>query len=207
MKTRSPSFKGFHNSDIYAAQRVAVLLDVQSLYKECKKAYSQDHRVQYEPLVDGIVGDRCLVRAIAYLQYRGDESETHRFQKSLFHKGIETKSKPMVDYQNMFLSWSVQMALDALLLKDKIDSVIFVTHDMNLADAFPVLEAHGVGVEVWGFESSLGHMLKAAAGKFYYLPEEVVDARPRRSFGENRESFYDGDEGEGVPTSDAPDRG
>ncbi len=53
------------STDYYSTQRVGIFIDVQNLYHSAKNLYRA--RVNYQELIKNLVGDRQLIRAIAYV--------------------------------------------------------------------------------------------------------------------------------------------
>ena len=74
----------------HQAQRVGVFIDTQNLYHSAKHLYKS--RVNFQKVLEEAVGDRVLVRAIAYVisTEAGDETA---FFDALTKIGIETKVK------------------------------------------------------------------------------------------------------------------
>ncbi|MEK7201509.1 MAG: NYN domain-containing protein, partial [Patescibacteria group bacterium] len=74
----------------HPAQRVGVFIDTQNLYHSAKHLYKS--RVNFAAVLEEAVGDRVLVRAIAYVisTEGGDEKN---FFEALTKIGIETKVK------------------------------------------------------------------------------------------------------------------
>lgn len=159
--------------EIFMGQRVAVFLDIQSLFYACRDAHGEDARLDYGPLLEWVVGDRVLTRAIAYLRYNR-ESDTHGFHQALNNKGFEVKSKPAKDHRDRNLTWTVGMCLDILRANEKIDMAIVLTHEEEFADALQHLSTAGIPVEVWGFKDQLGSGLKQNAAKFLFIPDRCV---------------------------------
>lgn len=166
-------------NELFVGQRVAVFMDVQSLYYGCKDAHGEWHRIMYGPLLEEIVQERTLVRAIAYLRYHR-EADTHGFHRALNQKGFEVKSKPAYDSNKQPQSWAVGMTLDILDMRDKLDLAIVLTQEGDFADSITHLSERGIPCEVWGFEKGLSHALKQNAAKFHFIPSDVVEDKPPR---------------------------
>lgn len=158
---------------VFSGQRIAVFLDIQSLYYACKDIHGPNARIDYGSFLDYIVGERVLVRAVAYLRYNR-ESDTHSFHRALNGKGFEVKSKPSRDYRDRPLTWTVGMALDIVQASSKFDLAVVVTHEEEFVDALPGLISMGVPVEVWGFEPQMSSGLKQNASKFMFIPSSAV---------------------------------
>jgi uncharacterized LabA/DUF88 family protein len=74
----------------HPAQRVGVFIDTQNLYHSAKHLYKS--RVNFAKVLEEAVGDRVLVRAIAYV-ISTESGEESAFFDALTKIGIETKVK------------------------------------------------------------------------------------------------------------------
>lgn len=164
-------------SELFVGQRVAVFMDVQSLYYGCRDAHGEDGKVMYGPLLEEVVQERTLVRAAAYLRYLR-EADTHGFHRALNQKGFEVKSKPAYDSSGSIpQSWAVGMTLDILDMRDKIDLAIVLTQEQDFTESIYHLSERGIPIEVWGFEGGLSHSLKQSAAKFHFISNDVVKTK------------------------------
>src|SRR5882672_6042723 len=97
----------------HPAQRVGVFIDTQNLYHSAKHLYKA--RVNFANVLAEAVGDRVLVRAIAYVinTESGDESA---FFDALTKIGIETKAKDLQIFADgaKKADWDVGIAIDAV---------------------------------------------------------------------------------------------
>lgn len=147
------------------SQRTSLFVDVQSLFLACKDIGSVT--IDYDALLKEVIGERPCARAVAYAQYN-QEADVHGFSRALYEKGFEVKAKPLRDFKNELLTWSIGISLDMVEMVGKTDVIVLVSHDPDFEDTLRYLSSKGVGVEVWGFESALG-VLKHSAGKFHFL--------------------------------------
>jgi uncharacterized protein (TIGR00288 family) len=144
-------------------QRVGIFIDTQNLYHSAKNLYSA--RVNFGQIVkDGVQG-RALIRAIAYV-ITTESGEEKSFFEALEKVGIETKTKNLQIFSSgsKKADWDVGMAVDAIKLAPKLDTVILVTGD---GDFIPLVEYlkinEGCQVEVISFgKSSSGKLIEAA---------------------------------------------
>lgn len=147
-------------------QRVGVLIDAQNLYHSAKNLYGS--KVNFGNLVKEAVAGRILIRAIAYvITTEGREEDS--FFEALGKMGIETKTKDL----QVFLGgakkadWDVGLAVDAIRLASKLDTIVLLTGD---GDFIPLVEylklTYGVQVEVMSFGKSSSGKLKEAADEF-----------------------------------------
>lgn len=129
--------------------RVLVLADVSNLFYTVKKNLSA--RLDYEKLLSVALNGRELYRAIAYgIQIDGSEA----FINVLKNIGFETKFKPPKIWFGTDskpatkADWDVQMAVDAIKFTDRIDAVILLSADGDLAPCLEYIKFKGVRTEV-----------------------------------------------------------
>ncbi|MFB6295584.1 MAG: NYN domain-containing protein [Halobacteriales archaeon] len=158
--------------DVHPAQRVGVLADSQNLYHTAQSLHSRN--VDYAGLLEAAVGDRSLVRAIAYV-VRTDSEEEERFFEALTDIGFETKVKPIRTYADgsKKADWDVGMSLDAVTLADHVDAIVLCTGDGDFTRLCSHLRHEGVRAEVMAFRQSTAESLIEAADAFVDLNEEA----------------------------------
>ncbi|MEK7101087.1 MAG: NYN domain-containing protein [Patescibacteria group bacterium] len=155
----------------HPAQRVGVFIDTQNLYHSAKHLYKS--RVNFQNVLEEAVGDRVLVRAIAYVisTEGGDEKN---FFEALTKMGIETKVKGLQIFSDgaKKADWDVGIAIDAVKLAPKLDTVILATGDGDFVPLIEYLENDGCQVEVISFGKSSSQKLKEAAHAFTDMCED-----------------------------------
>ena len=155
----------------HQAQRVGVFIDTQNLYHSAKHLYKS--RVNFQKVLEEAVGDRVLVRAIAYVisTEAGDENA---FFDALTKIGIETKVKGLQVFSDgaKKADWDVGIAIDAVKLSPKLDTVIIASGDGDFVPLIEYLDMHGVQVEVISFGKSSSAKLKEAAHAFTDMCDE-----------------------------------
>jgi len=155
----------------HEAQRAAIFIDTQNLYHSAKKLYQA--RVNFNQVVRDSVVDRQLIRAVAYV-VTTESGEEQSFFEALGKLGIETKTKDL----QIFLGgakkadWDVGMAIDAIKMAPKLDTVILATGD---GDFVPLVEylriKEGCRVEAISFGKSSSSKLKEAVDNFIDIDE------------------------------------
>lgn len=155
------------------SQRIAVLVDVQNMFYTAR--HQKSGKVNYSKLLDYIVGDRDCVRAIAYI-LRSPGVDQASFLSVLAQFGYDTKVKDLRVKSTgvSTTSWDVGMAVDAITLSGKVDSIVFVTGNGSIAPAIPALRNSGVRVEVCAFSGSISSDLTNLADDYYFIPEDVL---------------------------------
>ncbi|MEK7118578.1 MAG: NYN domain-containing protein [Patescibacteria group bacterium] len=153
-------------------QRVGFFIDTQNLYHSAKNLYS-DARVNFGAMVKNAVGGRKLVRALAYVisTKTGEESS---FFEALEKIGIETRSKELQEFWGgaKKADWDVGIAVDAIRLAPKLDTVILATGDGDFIPLVEYLQNQGCQVEVVSFGKSTSGKLKEAADDFFDLSDD-----------------------------------
>ncbi len=154
-------------------QRVAVLVDVQNLYYSAKNLYRA--RVSYKNLLNTLIHKRILVRAIAYV-INADESRENDFFEAINNAGFEVKEKKLQIFYDGAKKgdWDLGMAMDAIRLGNKVDSIILVSGD---GDFIPVVnylqQALGCLVEIAAFKRTANNDLIAMADDFINIEEHT----------------------------------
>lgn len=156
----------------HKAQRVAVFIDTQNLYHSARHLYNA--RVNFGDVVREAVGERSLVRAVAYV-ISTESGDEQAFFEALGKVGIETKTKDLQIFAGgaKKADWDVGLAIDAVSLAPKLDAVILVSGD---GDYVPLVEylqlTEGCQVEVVAFGRSTSAKLIEAADHFTNLDDE-----------------------------------
>ncbi len=152
-------------------QRVGVFIDTQNLYHSAKNLYHAN--VNFGQVLNDVVAERALIRAIAYL-ITTEGGEEKGFFEALEKIGIETKSKPLQIFGSgaKKADWDVGLAIDAIKLAPKLDAVIIVSGDGDFAPLVEYLKTHeGCQVEVAAFGKSTSSKLLEVCDDFLDLDE------------------------------------
>ncbi|MBX2866485.1 NYN domain-containing protein [Candidatus Kaiserbacteria bacterium] len=152
-------------------QRVALFIDTQNLYHSAKNLYRA--KVNFDAIVKAAVGDRKLVRALAYV-VNTESGEEKPFFEALEKIGIEVKTK---DLQIFFggakkADWDVGMAIDACKVADKVDAIIIATGDGDFIPLVEYVRSHGAQIEAITFGRSASSKLREFVDDFIDLDEE-----------------------------------
>ncbi|NQV88295.1 MAG: NYN domain-containing protein [Parcubacteria group bacterium] len=156
-------------------QRVGIFIDAQNLYHCAKNLYGA--RVNFGAIVKEALGGRALIRAVAYVitTESGDEKN---FFEALEKVGIETKTKNLQIFSSgsKKADWDVGLAVDAIKLAPKLDTVVIVSGD---GDFIPLVEYlrtnEGCQVEAISFGKSTSSKLIESVDDFLDL-----DTNPRK---------------------------
>ncbi|GAB4286264.1 MAG: NYN domain-containing protein [Candidatus Dojkabacteria bacterium] len=164
-------------------QRVAVLVDVQNLYYSAKNLYSA--KVNFKKLLDICVQDRILTRAIAYVINANPEGGENEFFEAVNTAGFETKEKPLQTFVDGTKKgdWDVGIAMDAVRLSSKVDSIILCSGDGDFLPVVTYLQQSGCLIEIVAFERTANKDLIEMADDFINLEDygKNVMFRERKS--------------------------
>ena len=156
----------------HKSQRVGIFIDTQNLYHSAKNLYKA--KVNFGQVVKEAVAGRQLIRAIAYV-IRTESEEEKGFFDALNKLGIETKVKDIRVFAGgaKKADWDIGMAIDAVAMGQKLDTIILATGD---GDFVPLVEylkyTYGVQVEVIAFGKSSSGQLREAVDDFIDICED-----------------------------------
>lgn len=153
----------------HKAQRVGIFIDTQNLYHSAKNLYHA--KTNFGAIIKEALDGRVLVRAIAYVATTegGDEKA---FFDALSKVGIETRTKPLQIFVGgaKKANWDIDLAMDAVRLAPKLDTVIIVSGDGDFVSLIEYLkQTHGTQVEVVSFGKSSSQKLIEASDDFLDL--------------------------------------
>lgn len=147
------------------AQKLIVLFDVQNMYYSAKQLFHA--KVNFKAILDEAVMGRNLIRAIAYV-IKTDIKEESQFHDALENMGIEVKAKDIQIFYGGAKKgdWDIGIAMDAVRLSPKVDTVVLVSGDGDFKELASYLKAHGCRTEVISFSSTTSSLLKQEADLF-----------------------------------------
>lgn len=155
----------------HKAQRVGIFIDTQNIYHSAKNLHHA--KANFGAIIKDVLDGRVLVRAMAYV-VTTESGEESAFFGALEKAGIEIRSKPL----QIFLGgakkadWDVGLAVDAISMAPKIDSVIIFSGDGDFVPLVKYLQnTHGCQVEVVSFGKSSSARLIEAADDFLDLDQ------------------------------------
>jgi uncharacterized LabA/DUF88 family protein len=155
----------------HSSQRVGIFIDAQNLYHSAKNLYHA--RVNFGTVIKEALGERSLIRAIAYV-ISTESGEENNFFEALAKMGIEAKTKDLQIFSSgaKKADWDVGLAMDAVKMAPKLDAVILVTGDGDFCPLVEYLQnTHGCQVEAVTFGKSASAKLKEVVNDFLDLDE------------------------------------
>jgi uncharacterized LabA/DUF88 family protein len=164
-------------------QRVLVLFDVQNLYYSAMQFYKT--KVNFKEILATAVAGRKLIRAIAYV-IKTDIKDEVNFHEALNKMGIEVKAKDIQIFSTGAKKgdWDIGIAMDAVRLSEKADTIVLVSGDGDFAELLRYLKSHGCRCEVIGFHQTISKFLRDEADDVIDLSKNtgkfLIRARPLR---------------------------
>ncbi len=153
-------------------QRVGIFIDTQNLYHSAKNLYKA--RVNFGNVVEDGLAGRSLIRAIAYV-ITTESGEEQGFFEALGKMGIEAKTKDLQIFAggSKKADWDVGLAVDAIKMAPKLDTIIIVSGDGDFVPLVEYLKTNeGCQVEVMAFGKSTSAKHKEAADDFIDLYQD-----------------------------------
>jgi len=154
-------------------QRVVVFVDVQNMYYSARREFGQN--LSYAMLLRKCVGNRTLVRAIAYLIERDGVNQTS-FLNVLHYSGYEVRLRNKMEHGDgsSKAEWDVGMTLDMLKAAGKVDTIVVASGNGVFADVAPMIQARGTKFECCSFRQSVSKELLQAVDAYHFLDQEDI---------------------------------
>ncbi len=163
--------------------RVMVFVDVRNVVKGLQKTMEGFSRVDFEAMVEELVGKRELVAAYAFdgMPNPKNPDAGTAFHKHLQNEGFRLRVRDSYDSENhaqkqVDMAMGIEMVLQAR--QNSFDVAIIVSGDSDFVPALEAMQAMGKTVEVAAFHSSCGAPLRRGADiytKLDSLPIVIVD--------------------------------
>ncbi len=155
-------------------QRVGIFVDVQNLYYSARNIYQA--RVNFNEVLSESLGNRRLIRAIAYV-VKADMPEEQSFFDALEKAGFEVKAKDLQTFAggSQKGDWDVGIAMDIIKQMNKLDVVVLASGDGDFAPLLEYLQMTGQLTETVAFGKSTSSKIKELTDNFIDLDED-----PRR---------------------------
>ncbi len=155
-----------------AEQRVGLFVDVQNFYYTARNVYNA--RVNFTNILKEAVGDRPLVRAIAY-GIKADMPEESTFFDALKKAGFEVKLKELQTFYGGAKKgdWDVGIVMDIIKLVPKLDVVILASGDGDYIPLLEYLQIQGVRVELVSFGKSTSSKMREIVDSYLDLDTDI----------------------------------
>ena len=152
-------------------QRVGVLVDIQNLYYSARVIYKK--KVNFGALLKAVVGERKLIRAVAY-GIKTLEGQEEKFFEALEKQGFEVKTKDLQIFAGGAKKgdWDVGIAIDAIKMSKNLDAIVLISGD---GDYIPLVKyvqsTTGCRVEGAAFLESTSNKLVEELDDFVNLSD------------------------------------
>jgi uncharacterized LabA/DUF88 family protein len=156
---------------IYKDQRVGVLVDIQNLYYSARVLHKK--KVNFGQVLKSAVGDRKLIRAIAY-GIKTLEGQEEKFFEALQKVGYEVKTKDLQIFPGGAKKgdWDVGIAVDAIKMSKNLDAIVLVSGDGDYIPLVKYIQSTtGCRVEGAAFSESTSGKLVEELDDFTNLSE------------------------------------
>ena len=154
-------------------QRVGVFIDTANMYHSAKNLFGDN--VNFGNILTEAVSGRRLLRAIAYAIHSKSEEENSFFD-ALEKQGFEVKQKDLQIFSSGMkkADWDVGIAMDAIKMADRLDTVVIVSGDGDFIPLVTYLQENkGCLVEVAAFGETTSSRLIEHADEFLNLSDNL----------------------------------
>lgn len=156
---------------IFKEQRVGVLVDIQNLYYSAKVLYGK--KVNFGQILKDVVGDRKLIRALAY-GIKTAEGLEEKFFEALEKQGFEVRTKDLQVFPGGAKKgdWDVGITVDAIKLSKSLDVIVLISGDGDYLHLVEYLQnTTGCRVEGAAFLESTSSKLVEKLDDFINISE------------------------------------
>lgn len=138
---------------------MGLFVDIQNLYYTARNVYNS--RVNFSSIFKDAIGERPMVRAIAY-GIRAQMPEEQTFFDALSKAGFEVKLKDLQSFYGGAKKgdWDVGIVMDIVKLTAKLDTVILATGDGDFIPLLEYLQIQGQRVELVSFGKSTSSKMR-----------------------------------------------
>ncbi len=151
-------------------QRVGVFIDTQNMYYSARSIFGR--KVNFGNIVKDAVGDRKLIRAVAYVVRTKTEDEKPFFE-ALLNLGIETREKDLMEYLSgqKKADWDVGLTVDIIRMLDMLDVIVLVSGDGDFVYLSDYVKSRGRIMQVMAFRETTATRLVDSADVYVNLSE------------------------------------
>ena len=157
----------------YSGNRVGVLVDVQNVFYAARDQFNG--KLDFQKLLIQAVGDRALIRSIAYC-VTCPGTDPKGFHGSLKAHGFEIREKMLITLPGGGAkgNWDVGITIDAVNLAPSVDTIILVTGDGDFVDLVEYLKAVGKRVEVVCFHGAASSGLLQSSDRYTWVDQSMI---------------------------------
>ncbi len=173
--------------------RVGVFIDVQNMFYAAKKL--DGARLDYESILDLIVGKRRLIMALTYV-VESPEIDQSGFISLLKKKGYQVRRKELKSFTDGTAKgdWDMGIAIDIIEAAQELDVVALVSGDGDFVSLVHLVKRLGPIVELYAFGHNLSSELRETADKFVEIGNEMLLKDYGNNSASNNDSLPDNDQ-------------
>jgi uncharacterized LabA/DUF88 family protein/uncharacterized coiled-coil DUF342 family protein len=166
-------------------ERVGIFVDVQNMFYAARQ---HDARLDFEKLMQAAVGERRLIRAVAYVIQTPEVDQTG-FVAMLQQRSYQVRRKDLRLRSDGSAKgdWDMGMAIDMIGMADKLDVMVLVSGDGDFVSLVHLLKEMGPRVEVFSFPHNTARDLMEAADQYYAIDDTLLIKMDRQTAPANRE--------------------
>lgn len=153
-----------------------MLVDVQNLYYSARNLFGS--RISFKNLLEVATEGRVLTRAIAYVIKADVATGEGEFFSAVHDAGFEVKEKELQVFPGGAKKgdWDLGIAMDAIRLGTKVDSIVLVSGDGDYVPVVSYLQQSlGCLVEVVAFEKTCSKALREVADDFISIESHAKE--------------------------------
>lgn len=162
-------------------ERIGIFVDIQNVYYGAKDNFKG--KIDFKKLTESIVKGRKLIISNAYLvKSDNDNSNFVSFMEKIGYKIISKELKRRSDGSAKG-NLDIEMAIDIITHKDKLDTVVLVSGDGDFVALVEYLKTQNIQVEVYSFsniKNITSQELKNVSSKFFEIDETYVFEEKKR---------------------------
>ena len=180
-KTGKPNSISVHSESLerrfqslpHSEVRVGVFVDVQNMFYAAKKLNGA--RLDYESMLDRIVGGRRLIKALSYI-VESSEIDQSGFISVLEKKGYQVRRKELKSFFDGTAKgdWDMGIAIDIIEMANFLDVVALVSGDGDFVSLVRLIKKIGPKVELYAFGHNLSSELRETADEFIELGPDLL---------------------------------
>ena len=155
-------------------RRLGIFVDMQNILIASRRYL---RKIDFQKLLDFLVLDRHLVKALAYV-VEDPAWEQQAFFEMLQRKGFEVRTRTLIRRADGSAkgNWDTGIVVDAVHWVDQkdLDIVLVVSGDGDFIELFKFLRTKGVRVEAAGFPFNTAQNLPGSVDEFFSLGEDIL---------------------------------
>ncbi|MBI4551281.1 MAG: NYN domain-containing protein [Candidatus Latescibacteria bacterium] len=153
-------------------ERVGIFVDVQNMFYAARQYGA---RLDFEKLLQAAVGDRRLIKAVAYVIQTPEVDQTG-FVTMLQQRSYQVRRKDLRLRSDGSAKgdWDMGMAIDMIGIADKLDIIVLVSGDGDFVALVNLLKEIGPRVEVFSFPHNTARDLMEVADRYYAIDEGLL---------------------------------